>query len=332
MHIKKFPYISIVFILLAVSCSNSNKSPIAETVTGTINNTSNGIWLSHEHLMVDFIGSDSIREGRWDRKEVIYTMKPYLEKLQEYNVEYFVDATPAYLGRDVKLLQKLSELTGIKIITNTGFYGARQNKFVPAFAFNMSPEELAAKWIEEYRNGIEGTSIKPGFIKIGVDPEDTLDPMHIKLVKAAGITSLETGLTIASHTGKAKGFWLQWDILKEMSVAPDKFIWVHAQNEKDNSQYNRAAEIGCWISLDGMGWETEKHIQKLEFAKKNGILDHILISHDAGWYDPENENQQIKPFITIFEDVIPALREKGFTDKELDLLIKENPASAFSIN
>lgn len=36
--------------------------------------------------------------------------------------------TPAYLGKDPELLLKLSELSGLQIVTKTGYYGARNDK------------------------------------------------------------------------------------------------------------------------------------------------------------------------------------------------------------
>lgn len=150
-------------------------------------------------------------------------------------------------------------------------------------------------------------------------------------MKAAALTHLQTGLTIASHTGEAKGMWPQLEILKEMGVSPEAFIWVHAQNEKDNNAYLEAAKTGCWISLDGMGWEMENHVQKIEFAKEHGILDRILISHDAGWYDPQKKIQDIKPYTAIFRKLYPELKSRGFTDDEFKLLISVNPSKAFGI-
>jgi phosphotriesterase-related protein len=138
-------------------------------------------------------------------------------------------------------------------------------------------------------------------------------------------------LTIGSHTGDAKGLWPQLKILDEMKVSPEAFIWIHAHNEKDNNNYLRAAKEGCWISLDGLGWELDKHIEKLVFAKENGILNRILLSHDAGWYDPQKAVQTIIPYTALFKKLIPALTSKGFTKKELDLLLRENPSKAFSI-
>ena len=318
-------------LLLFAHCSTREKTVI-RSVTGTVTPAPGEVWLSHEHILVDFIGADSIDPKKWDHDSVINIISPYLEEVKDKNVKYFVDATPAYLGRDVLLLEKIAKKTGFTIITNTGFYGATNNKYIPAFAFDKKAEELAEIWIDEYKNGIEGTTVKPGFIKISVDAADTLDAMDQKLVKAAAITHLQTGLTIASHTGYAKALWPQLKILKEMNVSPQAFIWVHAQSENDNNNYLLAAKECCWISFDGLGWDLEKHIEKILFAKEHKILNRILISHDAGWYDPQKQTQEIKPYTNIFKQLYPALVSKGFDKDEFDLLISDNPAKAFSIS
>lgn len=323
---------ALILILFFLSCSPQPQQPEIQTVTGRVYPQPGEIWLSHEHILVDFIGADSIESEKWNHDSVIRTMIPYLDELKQYGVKYFVETTPAYLGRDVSLLKKVAEKTGLNIITNTGFYGAQKNKFIPAFALEKTPKELADIWIKEFENGIDGTGIKPGLMKISVDAADTLHPMHVKLVKAAALTHLKTGLIIASHTGEAKGLWPQLRILKEEGVSPEAFIWIHAQNEKDSANYLKAAKEGCWISLDGLGWETDKHVQKLVFAREKGILNKILISHDAGWYDPQKQVQTIQPYANIFTRLIPALQSKGFSKEEINLLLSENPAKAFSIS
>lgn len=320
-----------IIIGVLYGCSIPQKQELIIDVTGSSNLNENKIWLTHEHILVDFIGADSIQSDGWNHDTVIKYITPYLEELKEFSVSYFVDATPNYLGRDVLLLEKISQKTGIKIMTNTGLYGARNDKHIPRYVYSINAQRLAKIWISEYENGIEGTSIKPGFIKIGVDKSDTLDSIDKKLVKAAALTHLKTGLTIASHTGKAAYLWPQLNLIQEMEVSPNAFIWVHAQAEKDNNSYLKAYELGCWISLDGLGWNLDKHVNKLLFAKENGILNKILISHDAGWYDPQKETQSIKPYTNIFKKLYPVLKSEGFTDEEFHLLVSVNPLKAFSV-
>ena len=170
------------------------------TVNGPVTVGKMGISLVHEHILVDFIGADSINSNRWDILKVIEKSLPHLKKIKDSGCQTFVDCTPAFLGRDPHLLKTLSDSSGLNIITNTGYYGAGNNKFIPGYAFLETAEQLASRWITEWNEGIDGTGIKPGFIKIGVDT-GVLSEMHRKLITAAALTHLKTGLVIASHTG-----------------------------------------------------------------------------------------------------------------------------------
>ncbi|MGB5227670.1 MAG: phosphotriesterase [Eudoraea sp.] len=321
-----------IFFLVVWGGIAQNKPGYIQDIKGKHAVKPGEIWLSHEHILVDFIGADKIISSSWNKDDVSKQLLPFLLELQDFNVKYFVDATPKYLGRDVHLLQELADKTGMRIITNTGLYGAQNNKFIPDIARRNTAEELAQQWLEEVEEGIDGTTVKPGFIKISVDNNDSLSPMHEKLVKAAALCHLKSGLTIASHTGKALALWPQLEILSEQGVSPKAFIWVHAQAEEEETNLQKAAKTGCWISLDGLAWEMDKHIEKLLYAKRNGFLDQILISHDAGWYDPQKKSQNIQPYTTIFKTLLPLLRSKGFTEDEINLLISVNPSKAYAIH
>jgi len=311
------------------------------TVNGAIESEEMGLTLIHEHIMVDWIGADSTGYHRWDRNEIVERALPYLKDLKVHGVTTFVDCTPAYLGRDPYILKKLSDSSGIHILTNTGFYGSGKNKYIPKNAMNDSPNDLAARWIKEYVHGIDGSGIKPGFIKISVENEDDLSPMHEKLVRAAGLTHLETGLTIVSHTGTDKPALAQLKVLNDMGVSSDAFVWTHAQ-QGTMKGYLQAANLGAWISLDNIkdqpsntlnklgtiGW----YVRTLLALKSNGVLDHVLISHDAGWYDVGEKNGgDYRGYTELFTKLIPQLKENGFTQKDIELLLKENPKRAYTI-
>ncbi len=111
----------------------------------------------------------------------------------------------------------LSEASGIQILTNTGLYTAMNGKFLPKYAFTETPEQLAARWIDEAKNGIENTGIYPGFIKIAVERKP-LEEIQRKIVTAACITHKETGLTIMSHTGLAIPAFQQLEILEQQGL------------------------------------------------------------------------------------------------------------------
>ncbi len=300
------------------------------TVTGRIPSAELGQTLIHEHVLVDFIGADKISSDRWKHEDVIRKVLPFLLEIKERGIKSLLECTPAYIGRDVRLLEKLSALSGLRILTNTGFYGASNNKYLPSFAFTESAEALAARWIAEFRNGIDGTSIRPGFIKIGVNP-GALSDLHKKLINAAALAHLGTGLTICSHTGAAQPAHQQLEILKAAGVSPRAFVWVHADGSVDD--FIRIVKSGCWISLDGISENNlAKNANTISLLKANGMLEQVLISHDAGWYRPGEPNGgTFKGFTTITDKFLPLLLTKGFTDQEIKQLIAKNPANAFII-
>jgi len=206
------------------------------------------------------------------------------------------------------------------------------NKYLPEYAFIETADQLASRWIKEWKTGIGNTGIKPGFIKIGVE-KGKLSDLHKKLIIAAARTHLETGLTVASHTGPAIPAFEQIDILKNEGVSPEAFIWVHAQVEKDLNLHVKAARMGAWIGLDGLDDNNvSDYILMIKNLRENNLLNKILLSHDAGWYHPGEENGgEYRGYTTLFDKLIPILRNEKFTEKEITQLVVINPSQAFKI-
>ena len=322
-----------ILSLAVIACHTPHKGSIM-TVNGKISPVEMGLTLHHEHVLVDFIGADSVEPPRYNRMEALEVILPYIRKLHEHGVKTFVEVTPRYLGRDVRLLRQLADSTGITFITNTGYYGAMENKFIPAKVMNMSATEIAGLWIDEARNGIDGTGIFPGFVKIGVDRKPLSD-FHRTLARAAAITHKATGLTIMSHTGPSTGAFQQLEILKEEGIMPDAFIWTHAHNEKDSMKHVRAAQMGAWVAFDAFRGGEKQRSEFVRFIlnmKQHNCLHRLLLSHDAGWFDPAQPyGKNYAPHTPLFEQLIPALKEAGITFEELDLILVKNPAEALTV-
>jgi phosphotriesterase-related protein len=302
------------------------------TVQGDFASSTMGPTLPHEHLLVDFIGAEQATPDRYDADEVFKTALPHLKRLKEQGAATLIECTPAYLGRDPLLLNRLAKASGVRIVTNTGYYAANGGKHLPAHVQHESADEIAARWIKEWRDGIGRAAIRPGFIKIGTDA-GPLPEINRKLVRAAARTHLATGLTIAAHTGNGVAAMEQLAILKEEGVDPSAFIWVHAQNESDPSLHAKAAEQGAWVEFDGVAPATiDRHRELVLAMKGRGLLRKTLISHDAGWYHVGEPNGgEFRPFDTIMGTFLPEMKQAGLTDDEGRLLLEENPRAAFTM-
>lgn len=341
------------------------------TVTGPIRPGELGRTLMHEHVVVDFIGAAKTTPDRYDHELAFQTALPHFQKLRDQGVKTLVECTPRYIGRDVALLWRLSVASGVQIITNTGWYAAVDHKFLPPEAETESAEQIAARWLAEWHDGIGGAgglaatsalqpavqvsgaggstrkaelrpAVRPGFVKLGTG-NGPLPPVDAKLVKVAARVHRATGLTIAIHTGDGAAALDELRILREEGVAPAALIWVHAMNDPGPIQLE-AARLGAWVSLDGYSLAPQNAGRFVEFAvthRRSGTLNRVLLSHDDGWAvdgdAPSGNNLALfgngnkAPYEALFTRLLPDLRAKGFSEADLDQLLVTNPREALTM-
>jgi phosphotriesterase-related protein len=299
------------------------------TVLGPIPADQFGLALPHEHVLCDFIGAEGTGPHRWDREAVAARMLPLLEEAVRAGVRGFVDCTPACIGRDPELLRTLALKTGLHFLTNTGYY---KEPYLPPHAFTDSPDELAARWVREAEAGIEGTGIRPGFIKIAVNP-GALVPVQQKIVRAAARAQRQTGLAIACHTAHPVAAMEALDLLEEEGAPLDRFIVVHADAIEDRESHLRIWDRGAWVEYDAVGWKPlEWHAELVAWFLRQRGPERLLLSHDAGWYwagEPEGGAQ--KPFTPLTEGLVPQLQARGVSAETLHQLLVANPARAFAV-
>ncbi len=302
------------------------------TVRGPIAPNRFGSALSHEHVLVDFVGAELVSRARYDANEAYDVALPYLRAARDLGCRAFVECTPAYLGRDPRLLARLAVATDLHIVTNTGYYGAANDRYVPRHAYEESADQLADRWVREWQDGIEATGIRPGFIKTGVDA-GPLSGIDRKLIQAAARTHARTGLPIASHTGDTRAALEQLDVLAAERVPASAFLWVHAQTDWALEPRIQAAAKGAWIELDNVADDTVgANVERATAMKARGQLGRLLVSHDAGWYRPgEPRGGRFRGFETVYTAFVPALRRAGWTPDDISRLLEANPAAAFTI-
>jgi predicted metal-dependent phosphotriesterase family hydrolase len=132
-------------------------------------------------------------------------------------------------------------------------------------------------------------------------------------------------------------------ILGEEQIAPEAFVWIHAQNDAGPIQIE-VAKRGGWVSLDGYSLATrnpERYRNMLVALKEAGVLHRVLISHDDGWAVEGDQarstglklfgNGNPEPFTSIFTRLLPDLKEAGFSEEEINQLTRRNPAAAFGV-
>ncbi|MDN5210564.1 phosphotriesterase [Fulvivirgaceae bacterium BMA12] len=328
-HLKKICFVGIL-LLTWPSCQTDQKNDVGfiNTVNGRISVEKLKFALTHEHIMSNF-GAEANYLPQYQRDSLFDQVLPYLKSIKALGVSTIFDCTTAYFGRDVNILKALADASGMQLITNTGFYGAANDRYVPEFAFKQNAAEISKRWIAEFDNGIDQTGIKPGFIKLAFD-NGAPSEIDIKLFVAGILTHLSTGLTIAVHTGdNPLAAAKQLALLEEHQVSPEAWIWVHANKVKNEQLLIDAAKKGAWISLDGVKEaNVAEYIRKIGYFKAQNLLHKVLLSHDGNSFP---RGGKIRTYEAISKNLIPALKEQGYTDEEIDQLMVKNPQQAFAI-
>lgn len=239
------------------------------------------------------------------------------------------------VGRNINILQSLAKQTSIHIIAPTGVY---RDAYIPSPLRDLSVTELADSWIGDITIGMDGTGLKAGFIKLAAS-DDGITPLETRNLQAAVSASQKTGAVIASHTTNGRLFQDEFEILNSKGLDPSRFIWVHANCEQDKHIHLQAARLGVYVEFDTVGaeWQSQQELVDDSLALiEAGFLDRILLSHDAGWYQPGNPGglpeAGIRGYTRLVTDFISRLRARGVSEKEVETITEKNPAQAFSIN
>ena len=302
------------------------------TLNGPVEADSLGLVLPHEHLFTDLRGPHIQDYARGDPAAVVKVVGPFLTEAAAAGVTALVECSTVGVGRNLEVLQRLAEATSIQIIPPAGVY---RDAYIPNSMRDLSEGELAELWTKELTDGIEGTSVRAGFIKLAMS-DDAPMPLEIRNLRAAAKASQSTGAVIASHTIGGKLAHQEMDVLEEAGLDLRRFIWVHAQTEPDVSILEAAARRGAYVELDSVGAPFQVQAELLETVTamiESGFADHLLLSHDAGWYNPAHPEGLpeggYRGYTALTTDFIPALLKRGVSEEQVRLITVTNPAKAF---
>ena len=300
------------------------------TVTGTIDSSELGYTLVHEHILSTSAGIKEVYPEFIDKETTINTATSHLEKCKNEGITTVIDMAPFDLGRDVLLLEEISKKTNINIITTTGSWIAPPREFV-----GTDPDLIAPLYVREITEGIQGTGIKAGVIKISTDREGITQRFD-SVSRAVARAHLLPGVPVLTHTySPAVVGNEQVRILEEEGVDLNRVCVGHS-NDTTNIDYLKGLmDKGAWLGLDHFpginpDWDTRtliiKELIDLGYGEK------IMLSHDfnLGKHNA-NLNDQIARwernpdgYLFIKHKVLPRLLELGVSEKDVNALNEDN--------
>jgi phosphotriesterase-related protein len=285
--------------------------------------------LPHEHIFVDLRTWDSPGYAQAEPADVIALMGPEIEKARKAGVTAIVECSPVGVGRRADILKAVSEATGFPLVAPTGIY---REPWVPPWA-HQATEDALYQWIlGELEGEIEHSGVQAAWIKLSAN-DDGLTPTETKILRGAGRAAARTGAVIGSHTIRGRVVRDQLDVLASAGCPPERFIWIHASAEPEVAINLEIGRRGAFVEYDFVGGDQpdDEIIARIQCMLEAGLEDHLLLSHDRGWYDPAQPGGGAPRSFTYLSEVfLPHLRQAGVDDATIHKLVVENPFRAFA--
>lgn len=299
------------------------------TTLGPKNADELGMILPHEHVFVDIRTWDQPGYAQADAGEVIRLMAPEIEKAQALGITALVECSTVGVGRRADILKAVSAATGFPLLVPTGVY---REPWILPWIHAASEEELQEWMTGELLGEIEETGVQAGWIKLSAG-DDGLTATETKVLRAAAKAAKTCNAVIGSHTIRGRVARDQLDVIEGAGYAPERFIWIHTHAEPDFALHLEMARRGCWIEYDGIGSDPadEVYVANILRVLDAGLGDHLLLSHDRGWYSPADAGGGVpRPYTYISDVFLPKLRQAGVDDATIRRLTHDNPFRAFA--
>jgi phosphotriesterase-related protein len=308
--------------------------PQIETVSGPVDDGQLGTTLAHEHLRST---PESVRTQfphLYDEADEERRAVEQVRNAMDKGVRTIVDPACMDLGRDVNLARRVVDQTGIQLVMCTGVYGSRYT-FLPQHFANREPDYLADAFRHDIEDGIQGSEVKAAFIKCAVDEPGLTEDVE-KILRAAAAASRATGAPIMAHSHPATRRGLEiMDVFEQEEVDPRKVQVAHTGDTDDLDYIEELLARGPWIGMDRYGLDiilpTDKRNATVVELCRRGYADRMMLSQDAcgfiDWFPQEVFDQMVPNwhFTFLWEGVLPALREAGVTDEQIDTMLEDNP-------
>jgi phosphotriesterase-related protein len=288
-----------------------------------------GVILPHEHVFVDLRTWDQPGYAQAEAADVIALMAPEIAKAAAVGVTALVECSTVGVGRRADILRAVSEATDFPLVAPTGIY---REPWVPEWAHAAGEEELYEWMLGELEGQIEQSGVQAGFIKLSAG-DDGLTACETKILRAAARAATATGAAVGSHTIRGRVARDQLNIIEACGYTAERFIWIHASAEPDITLNMEMARRGAWIEYDWIGSaDTDADdLERILRMLDAGLGDHLLLSHDRGWYDPAQPGGGTpRPFTYISESFLPTLRRAGLDEATIRKLTCANPFRAFA--
>lgn len=315
---------------------------MVETVKGPVDTGTLGTTLMHEHV---FVLNEEVRSNYpadWDEDARVDDAIIKLNALADRGCQTIVDPTVVGLGRDIRRISRVADGITLNIIAATGLYTYNDIPFYFRYRFPHGDgrDPMTDMFVSDITTGIAGTPVKAAFLKCAID-EPGLTPGVERVLRAVCRAHAQTGAPITVHTHPQSGTGRDvLAVLRQEGADLARVVLGHSGDSTDLDYLSELADAGCLLGMDRFGLDLitpfDQRVATVAAMCERGYADRMVLSHDASchidWF-PAEMIPQFAPawhFEHLFDDVLPALRERGVTESQIQAMLVDNPRRYFS--
>jgi phosphotriesterase-related protein len=225
----------------------------------------------------------------------------------------------------------------MQVIVATGIYWEVPHHF--RATTGRSVDYIAELFIRDIKDGIMDTGVRAGIIKCATDEPGVTQDVE-RILQAAARAHRTTGVPISTHTHPASEVGLkQQDVFESEGVDLSRVVIGHSGDSEDIAYLRKLCDRGSYIGMDRFGVDvylpTPNRVATIARMCELGYAEKMVLSHDAscyfGWVDPPLREKLVPNwhFNHIPDDVIPALKQAGVTEQQIQAMTVDNPRRIF---
>jgi phosphotriesterase-related protein len=302
-----------------------------------------GRTLMHEHVFVLTPDVQQNYPGEWDEDAQVAGAIEKLTALKAAGIDTIVDPTVVGLGRYIPRIARIAEQVEVNIVVATGVYTYDD---VPNF-FRLRgpgmrpglPEPMVELFVRDLTVGIADTGVRAAFLKCAIDVPGMTAGVE-RVLRAVAKAHLATNAPVMVHTAPRRQNGLAVDeLLIAAGVDPHAVLLAHCGDSSDADHLSALAEKGYLLGMDRFGVDIiapfEERVGIVVELAARGYAERMVLAHDAAcyldWFDPALPPYQPNwHYLHISNDVLPALRERGVTEAQIDTMLIDNPRRWFA--
>jgi phosphotriesterase-related protein len=312
------------------------------TARGPVDSADLGRTLMHEHV---FVLTPDVQQNHdeWDEESQVGQAVEKLTALKAAGYDTIVDPTVIGLGRYIPRIVRIAEQVDLNIVVATGVYTYDTVPFYfehkgPGISPDM-PDPMVDMFVRDLTEGIAGASgVRAAFLKCAIDKFGLTNDVE-RILRAVAKAHRQTGapITVHTHPSTKTGSDVH-RVLSDEGVDPSRVVLGHSGDSTDADHLSQLADLGYILGMDRFGLNLaptlEQRIDIVVELARRGYADRMVLSQDAScyfdWLDPAFAGALPNwHYLHIDKDVLPALRELGVTEEQIDQMLVGNPRRYF---